>query len=269
MENGICLQSIIPVRSSGSHRAEMVSQLLFGELYTITDREEGWMKIRCFHDGYEGWIHELQAFPLDDEEFSRLAQAFTPVTLDLVQLLSDESGHTLIPLLLGSSLPGLDGPDLRIGSNRYFFEGQVSEQSVMSLSGQSVASGTPGGQLISDAMLYLNAPYLWGGRSPFGLDCSGFTQMVYKLHGITLARDASQQAGMGEGVAWIAEAEAGDLAFFENPDGEIIHVGMLTSRSTIIHCSGKVRIDPLDHQGIFSESQQRYTHNLRLIRRIL
>ena len=115
----------------------------------------------------------------------------------------------------------------------------------------------------------MNAPYLWGGRTPFGIDCSGFVQMVYKLQGMKLLRDASQQATLGEVVSLIDEAESGDLAFFDDAEGNIIHVGMLIDRQRIIHCSGKVKINNLDHEGIYDANLQKYTHKLRLIKRII
>ncbi|HNY02938.1 MAG TPA: C40 family peptidase [Bacteroidales bacterium] len=269
MENGICLQSAIPVRSEPAHRAEMVTQLLFGELYLVTASENGWHRIRSHYDGYEGWISSLQANPVEEEEYQRLIHISTPVTLDLVQLLSSETSRSLVPLVLGSSLPGYDGSRFRIGNNHYFYEGQVSAGGDAGNDDHDRSSDPINSRLISDAMLYLNAPYQWGGRSPFGIDCSGFTQMVCKLQGIPLLRDASQQATQGEIVPLLEEAEPGDLVFFDDAEGQIIHTGMLIDRSTIIHCSGMVRIDAIDHQGIFSADVQQYTHNLRLIRRIL
>jgi len=118
-------------------------------------------------------------------------------------------------------------------------------------------------------MMYLNAPYLWGGRSPFGIDCSGFTQVIYKLNGFKLPRDASQQATIGETLSFIEESESGDLAFFDNEEGNIIHVGIMLENNNIIHASGKVRIDKIDHQGIFNSETNTYSHRLRLIKKIL
>jgi cell wall-associated NlpC family hydrolase len=123
--------------------------------------------------------------------------------------------------------------------------------------------------IVDDAMLYLHAPYLWGGRTPFGIDCSGLTQMVYKLKKIKLLRDAAQQATHGEPLNFISEAEPGDLAFFDNEEGDIVHVGLMLDKSRIIHVSGKVRIDMIDHVGIFNEDEQQYTHKLRVIKRII
>ena len=123
--------------------------------------------------------------------------------------------------------------------------------------------------LIQTAFLYLNTPYLWGGKSPFGIDCSGFTQMVYKLNGYRLLRDASQQATQGEALSFIEESEAGDLAFFDDREGNINHVGIIMPDNYIIHVDGKVRIDRLDHTGIFNREKRNYTHQLRVIKKII
>ncbi len=269
METGICLHSIIPVRADPSHKSEMATQVLFGELYTVTGQETGWYKIRLSYDNYEGWIDILQSNLIDEHEFSRLTDSEVSITLDLVQLLSNENGKSLIPLVTGSSLPGLDKSRIRVGQEIFVYEGSVSDSRLHGSSKISHNNLNCKPQLIEDAMLYMNAPYLWGGRSPFGLDCSGFVQMVYKLQGLKLFRDASQQAAQGEIVSLLAEAEPGDLAFFDDPEGKITHVGMLIDHHRIIHCSGRVQIDSLDHEGIYNANMQKYTHKLRLIKRII
>jgi hypothetical protein len=269
MDFGICLQSMIPVRSENSHPSEMVTQVLFGELYRIIGKKDHWLKVQLTYDNYEGWIDEKQSFPLAEEEFLRLFNADTPASLDLVQLLSNETRKSIIPIPLGSSLPGIADQKFTVADEMFSFEGLVADagalESALTPQDRQKAKQT----LIDDAMLYINAPYLWGGRSPFGLDCSGFTQMVYKLKKIKLLRDASQQATHGEPLNFITEAEPGDLAFFDDEEGKIIHVGLMMNRDHIIHASGKVRIDRIDHQGIFNEEEQKYTHNLRVIKRII
>lgn len=133
-----------------------------------------------------------------------------------------------------------------------------------------VISGTcPKSQIIQTAFTYLNTPYLWGGKTPFGIDCSGFTQMVYKLNGYKLLRDASQQATQGEALSFIEESEPGDLAFFDNSEGTITHVGLIMEDNYIIHAHGKVRIDRLDHSGIYNVDKRKHTHKLRVIKKII
>lgn len=122
--------------------------------------------------------------------------------------------------------------------------------------------------VVKTAQLYLNTPYLWGGKSIYGIDCSGFMQQLFKVHGVNLPRDAYQQAEIGETVHLVAEAKALDLAFFDNVEGRIVHVGMLINQSQIIHASGSVRMDAFDHQGIYNKEIGQYTHQLRIIKRI-
>jgi hypothetical protein len=247
----------------------MVTQVLFGELYDITGKEPSWFKIRSAFDDYEGWVNILQAHLLSEPEYQRLAGSETSITMDLVQLLSDETGRSMIPVVIGSSLPALDEQRIRVGQDVFLYEGLVSESVLRETISGSQNNLKIKRQLTEDATLYMNAPYLWGGRTPFGIDCSGFTQMVYKLQGFRLLRDASQQARQGEVISLLEEAEPGDLAFFDDADGSITHVGMLIDQHRIIHCSGQVQIDNLDHEGIYHAKLQKYTHKLRLIKRII
>jgi gamma-D-glutamyl-L-lysine dipeptidyl-peptidase len=269
MEFGICIQSVIPVRAVPSHKSEMVNQLLFGEQYRVLQKDNGWLLIQQSYDNYEGWINAKQHYPLEEQEFIRLIDLDAAVTIDLVQLLSNETKQTVLPILLGSSLPGFDGRHFRIGHETFGFEGLISDPDILSKAVTPKERIKAKQGIIDDALLFLNAPYLWGGRTPFGIDCSGFVQMVYKLKKISLLRDASQQATQGEPLNFISEAEPGDLAFFDNNDGHIIHVGLIVDKNRIIHASGKVRVDIIDHEGIYNEEEQRYTHKLRLIKRII
>jgi cell wall-associated NlpC family hydrolase len=160
---------------------------------------------------------------------------------------------------LGSFLPNYNKNKVSFNVTDYVFDGLTFDTSKESLKNK----------LVENAYLYLNTPYLWGGRSPFGIDCSGFTQLLYKLNGVKLPRDASQQAKVGQTLSFVEESEAGDLAFFDNEEGNIIHVGMVLDNNRIIHASGKVRIDRLDHQGIYNVDTNKYSHRLRLIKKII
>ena len=267
MQFGISLQSIVPVRTEPSHRSEMCTQILFGELYTIHEEREGWQKVELAYDHYIGWIDAKQSSIIDEEEFQRLAEAETEVTLDIVQMVANETKKTVFPLVIGSSIPGIEGQFFTINGDNYYFEGQVAEGSLPDedLTEDDKTNIQQG--LVDDALHYLNAPYIWGGRSPFGIDCSGFTQMAYKFRRIKLLRDAAQQATQGETIASLEEAQPGDLVFFGNEEGKIIHTGILIDRNRIIHASGKVRIDPIDSEGIVDEHEGGYSHKLKLIKR--
>ncbi len=269
MTFGVSTQSLISLRSEPDHRSEMVSQILFGELFRIIFSEKTWIRVRLTYDNYEGWIEQKQATLLDEGEFLRLLNADTPVSNDLVQLISLESRKTVMPIVLGSSLPGIMENKFVINHENFFFEGGISDSKVFEDALQHSDRHKVRQSIVDDAMLYHNAPYLWGGRSPFGIDCSGFTQMVYKLKKIRLMRDASQQANHGEPLSFITESEPGDLVFFDNEEGVISHVGMMIDKQRIIHASGSVRIDKIDHEGIYNEAENRYTHKLRIIKRMV
>jgi cell wall-associated NlpC family hydrolase len=161
-------------------------------------------------------------------------------------------------LCKGSVLPQLRKNRFSIGGQEYLFESET----------QVIPDSPQPDNIIRTAMEYLNTPYLWGGRSPFGIDCSGFTQIVFRICGIPLKRDAVLQAQHGEMISFINEALPGDLAFFENSVGNITHTGILTGSGKIIHASGRVRIDSVDHHGIYDSETDRYTHTLRVIKRI-
>ena len=268
MEFGICLQSIIPVRFEPSHRSEMVTQVLFGELYRVVEKTSQWTKIQLVFDNYEGWIHLLQTRFLDEPEFIRLTGSHTAVTMDLVQLLVNETTSMVLPVVLGSSLPGYSEHHVLIGGNQFLYEGSVAGFAETGIP-EPLRTMQIRQNIVENAMLYLHAPYFWGGRTPFGIDCSGFVQILYKMADIKLLRDAKQQATQGEVISLLEEAEAADLLFFDDEEGNINHVGMLTDRRKIIHCSGKVRIDSLDHEGIYNGELQKYTHKLRLIKRVI
>ena len=253
---GISKLAIIPLRAESSHRSEIVSQLLFGEHFHILEvsPNKEWHRIKNKFDGYEGWIDAKQSAEITEEEFDTLSAQARILSTDLIEYVSAKD-HLLTTIPLGSSINFLSIES--INKELFVFEGE-------SVNGIQEKS-----KIIETAFLYLNTPYLWGGRTPFGIDCSGFTQMVYKLNGFQLERDASQQALQGEPLSFIEESEAGDLAFFDNDEGVITHVGIIMEDNYIIHSSGKVRIDRLDHLGIFNPETQRHTHKLRVIKKYI
>ena len=257
MSHGICLLSHIPCRKEPSDKSEMVSQLLFGERYEVLEELEKWTKIKHATDGYESYICIKQTYRIDQAEYLRLGNEPNPICTELVQVVA-ENGN-LFPIVMGSILPGIEEDVMEIDGRFFSYSGGLNQV------------GTPANkaQIIEDAFMYLGAPYLWGGRSPFGIDCSGFTQVVYGMNGVQLPRDASQQVELGNNYSFVEEAEAGDLAFFDNEEGHIVHVGIMLPEGRIIHASGKVRIDKLDHYGIFNEETGKYTHQLRIIKKII
>ncbi len=255
MNYGICNLSVIPLRIEPNDESEMVSQVLFGEHFKVLEKSKQWRKIRLSYDKYGGWIDGKQYLEITQEQYQSLDKAPITITHQLVDFVSNETNE-LLPILLGSTLPSYTKGIFELVTNKYSFEGQT-----ISRKGSK-------DDIIKTTFFYANAPYLWGGKTPFGIDCSGFTQMVYKINGIKLFRDASQQASQGEVLSFIEESEPGDLAFFDNKEGEIIHVGIIMANNHIIHASGHVRIDRLDQSGIFNEELKKHTHKLRVIKKI-
>ena len=258
MLKGICRLSVIPVRLEPKDQSEMVSQLLFGEFYEVleTANQGNWLKIRNYFDHYEGWIDRKQFTSISDSFFEQLQGLEFKITTDLVSVLNFNGKK--ISLLAGSILP--------------FFEHEMFPNDISNhFTGNSKSIGI---KLSYDdietiSLQYLHAPYLWGGKTPFGIDCSGFMQVLFKISGYGLKRDAWQQQAQGIAISGITEAKPGDLAFFARDNGKIYHVGMLMNEEKIIHASGKVRIDKLDNKGIFIEEEQKYSHYLHSIRRIV
>ncbi|PHS05986.1 MAG: hydrolase Nlp/P60 [Kordia sp.] len=249
MQYGITHLSIVPLRGEPSDPSELVSQVLYGDCFKVLEQRKKWSKIRLAFDNYEGWIDNKQYIEISEDMYKNISSETLNVSADLVEYITTKEGHlNLIPL--GATLNGLS----LLNHN---FEGEY------------ITEKQPKKNLIETAFMYLNSPYLWGGKTPFGIDCSGFTQMVYKLNGYRILRDASQQATQGEPLSFIEESEPGDLAFFDNSEGTITHVGIIMKDNYIIHAHGCVRVDRLDHTGIFNTERNEHTHKLRVIKRII
>ncbi|GAA3569543.1 C40 family peptidase [Snuella lapsa] len=249
MQYGICSLSVVPLRNEPMDSSELVSQVLYGDYFKVLEQRKNWSKIRLAFDNYEGWIDNKQYIEITEVQYKHLHKSTPKLSIDLVEFVQDTNDQ-LHPILLGSSLNGLSV--LKHSHDGNIIEGKSAKEN-----------------LIRTAFLYLNTPYLWGGKTPFGIDCSGFTQMVYKLNGYKLLRDASQQATQGEPLSFIEESEPGDLAFFDNNEGLITHVGIIMKDNYIIHAHGKVRIDRLDHSGIYNVDKRTHTHKLRVIKKIV
>ena len=247
MKLGICNLSIVPVRIVDSDKSEMINQLIYGDIIEILEEKEKWVKIKSVFDDYIGWIDKKQYFKIDDNITVDLKN---PVySIDLVEFI-ENNNNELVTIPIGSDISN-------ISLMNHKFEGKT-------ISGKNNRNS-----IVDTALLFLNSPYLWGGKTPFGIDCSGFTQMVYKINGYKLSRDSKDQANQGETLSFIEESEAGDLAFFNNDQGDIIHVGIILQNNHIIHASGKVRIDRIDHSGIYNNDLNKHTHSLRYIKKII
>lgn len=255
MEFGICHLNCIAVRQEASNRSEMLSQMLFGETFQVIQKENEWVKIQLEYDYYEGWVMLNQVTPLTPDTFEKLTKEKKYYSADMATFVHDQDERLQI-LTLGAVLPAYQNGKFHLGDHDYDFDGDI------------VCGKMSKSNLVMTAYKFLNAPYLWGGRTPFGVDCSGFTQMVYKINGYQLFRDAHQQASQGEVLSFIEECEPGDLAFFDNEEGEITHTGIVLANNYIIHCHGKVRIDRIDSSGIYNADTNRHTHKLRVMKQL-
>jgi len=257
---GYCNTSMAAMRAEPSERSEMVSQMFFCEVFTILEDTVKWLFVRCENDGYTGWIDRKQCVPMTEKEYTLWRGCSIAFPKDLTMELTQKKSRESIRVFHGTPLPvNLQGL-IEISNMIWEPKGEFFYR----------PTSLPKRETIADmAKDYHQVPYLWGGKSYFGCDCSGFVQTIYNMNGITLKRDASQQAREGETVNLIDEALPGDLIFFDNHEGDIIHVGILLENQHIIHASGCVRIDKIDHFGIFNTQQQTYTHKLRIIKRYL
>ncbi len=238
MEKAVCKVMAAPVREEPKEQAEMVTQILYGETLDVLEAGKYWSKIKMHFDGYEGFVDSRQIKKISDEELAN--RKVTLITEDFQSVLMKD-GRTLLSMGSEVEFPAVASRrshDLR----------------------ESIAL---------TAQELLNIPYLWGGRSFFGVDCSGFVHLVYKINGIKMPRDSYQQAEVGEPLTFVEESQPGDLAFFENAEGRVVHVGIMLENQRIIHASGKVRIDTLDSTGIFNKELNEHTHKLRIVKNVI
>ncbi len=253
MKYGTTDVAVVPLRSTASEAGEMLSQLLFGECFEILIVRQNWTKIKLSHDGYEGWIDTKTITAISKEEYTKQIDSQSLIVSEpFIKVFCETNGWFFLPA--GCCLPHVDGNSFTLAEKKYTLEKPLD---------CTVLSAT------ETAMQYLNSPYIWGGRTPWGIDCSGLTQTVYRILGMNIPRDANKQVGAGESINMLFEAQAGDLAFFDDKNGNITHVGMLLGNGKIIHASGKVRIDIIDHNGIYNSERKLYTHSLRVIKKIL
>lgn len=252
MKHAICQVSVAPVRAESSDRSEMVTQCLFGEKVEVLKVQGNWIQIKADFDGYEGWCDHKQFVEVSIEEYESLSDGiYAAEGFNLAV-----EGDMPMTLPIGAHLGGLTDGKLQFGIKKFEYLGEILDYALTK-------------QALPDLVEnFLNTPYLWGGKSVFGIDCSGFVQQVYKMCGVKLPRDAYQQAEKGEALSFVEEAEPGDLAFFDNEEGRIIHVGIILEGNRIIHAHGKVRVDPIDITGIFNTDSQSYSHKLRVIKQV-
>jgi len=249
--------TIVPVRADHADESEIMTQMLFGDTFEILKTHNQWKYIKAHYDGYEGWIDEKVVLELSENEYNNINNEPKYYTADvLTEVIFPESGRFLLPM--GSVLPHFNPEKMTL---------QMGDETGV-FSGNFITGKLSKAEILELAFTYINSPYLWGGKTHFGLDCSGLTQMAYKIGGYNLLRNAKDQATQGTEIS-LDQAEAGDLAFFSNTKGKVIHVGFLLGNGTIYHSHGNAHIDPIDEKGIWSNKFQRYSHRLTSVKRII
>jgi len=259
MQKGICLLTFIPVRRSPSEASEMVTQILFGEIFNVTDEQPQWVLVELDYDGYIGWVDKKQIKFINDNSFTSLKNAEQSVISLPFCNYREENSEETKNLLCGSTIYNPDGKYFLVLNKKYYLNNDLPK----------TLKDNPQKIIVDTAMQLLNTPYLWGGRSAFGIDCSGLVQTACKVAGIKMPRDASQQVWQGTTINSLDDSVIGDFLFFENDKCKIVHTGILITENKIIHASGSVRIDSIDQQGIFNNDIQKYTHKLKIIKRVV
>ena len=257
LSHGVVRLSLLPLRKEPAEQSEMISQLLFGEHYYVQELSPNnqWLKVRNAFDQYEGWISLKQHHAISEDYFDQINESEYKICTDLVARILFKQQVSYITS--GAILPLLNNPIFKDEDN-VAFNGAA----------KSIHQKLRVADMIVIADKYRNTPYLWGGRSPFGIDCSGFIQIVFRMAGYNLPRDSSKQFCKGQQVSF-CEHQAGDLAFFAGKEGQVNHVGLITTQGQILHASGKVRVDSLDEKGIFNTEQNKYSHHLFELKRII
>ena len=247
MSYGICTLSIVPLQGLDQHNSPVLSEVLYGEIFQILKAKKRFSQVRL-SDNTTGWIENSQFAKISEADYNNLSKQTPKISANLVEFIYKDE-QILFPIPIGSKVQ-------HTAFLGHQFEGKIS------------GSKAEKKNIRTMALMFVNTPFRKGGKSPFGIDADGFVQIVYSLCGIPLPRTATAQAEKGHVLSFIEESEPGDLAFFDNNEGEIVHVGIILENNHIIHAHGHVRVDRLDQTGIFNPGLRTHTHKLRLIKSI-
>lgn len=260
MENfGLVTLPIVAVRSVDNERSELITQLLFGDIVFILDYTDKWLFIENKEDGYKGWVDRKMIQPITQQTFEKIIKWSIKRVYRPFSIINNTKTQEKMLIPAGSCLRNFQNGYFQVLDEQWFINEENFEK-----------TNIEGGELLMDiAQQFLNAPYLWGGKTIFGIDCSGFVQTVFNVYGINLPRDSSIQIKEGKDIFHLKHAQTGDLAFFGDSESKITHIGILINNDKIMHASGWVKIETIDSNGIISNENGQYTHQLRAIKRVL
>jgi len=264
MKYGICHLSQISMREVPSHRSQLVSQLLFGDAYQIEETLCDWLKIKTLDCGYEGYIDKKLWNEMHEDDATEYNALDKYLVTDYLIFIKEFETNVTFPVFMGASFPYPKDNLLILGNAIFVME--LPKEHVNLL---PPTLSEPQMKILQFASGFLQAPYLWGGRTPAGIDCSALVQLTFKSINLQLPRDASQQVNQGISIDFATEWQIGDVAFFDNDEGKIIHVGIICGKNQILHSSGFVKIDSLDTTGIYNKQLEQYTHKLRVVKRLI
>ena len=256
--HAVCHLNVIPVRSKPSDEDLMISQMLFGETCIILEKKnKHWYKIQTSICNIMGWVRSIQVMLMEENMYEKYVENSSTALEICHPIFNDDISKSIV---IGSSLPQYDGISCLMPDNKYVYNGQAASSLGLEQFSELI---------VKIARRYLYSPELQGGRTPFGIDPGALIQNVFNFFNVSLPRFPHEQYLLGEIIDFVEMSCEGDLAFCMDEMGQIHHVGLIIGEKKVMHVHGCVRIDKLDHHGFFNVEMKKYTHKLRIIKRVI